>query len=330
MASNNGCYRIGEFDIMGSFILPISTIYPAFHLRETWRARGMDVVNDFETPNTIQPDDQDILFESTPKAPALRPRNTRTQRQVFQAAAGRPEMTKAIGTAFVKMAFGLSAFVRLPAGTAEALTTDRQQGHGPPSKGEEGIPQNRRGRPDRIDRRGPALSTYTRRLNPKSLTDMRIKYVDSHVLFEKVDAAEWARVSGVEGILDYQFKDRSLLVAALRPMGGSHADGVTTNDRLEYLGDSVLELVTALFWPLEGRRAIGTLKEQSVFGRAQVSRLRRQGRDMRQKSRAIPLVHTGNRSALTRNSPMSLIRGSLFGLWHGAVRDTISRLWTED
>ncbi|KAK3807800.1 MAG: hypothetical protein J3Q66DRAFT_444876 [Benniella sp.] len=323
MASNNGCYRIGKLDIMGSSILPISTIYPAFHLRETWRARGMDVVNDFGTrqiirslPSCTQPTPPypfskanpiqiprhdlrsnqpyhnltDGISEcwsiysarrsrtqsvSTPKVPALRPRNTRTQRQIFQAAAGTP--MKAIGTAFVKMAFGLSAFGRLPQGTAEALTTDRQQGHIDLRRRTQKV-YRRTGEAvltASIDEALRCLSTHTRRLQPKSLTGLRIKYTFSHALHESVDDAEWARVSGVQTILGYRFKDRSLLVVALRPKGGAHARGVRTNDSLEYHGDSVLELVVALFWLLEGRQAIGNITKRSVSNLAfQAVRLR--------------------------------------------------------
>ncbi|KAK3807783.1 MAG: ribonuclease III domain-containing protein [Benniella sp.] len=202
MASNNGCCRI---DIMGSSILPSSTTCPDFHRRET--------------------------CVSMLKVPASRPNNIPTQGQIFEATAGRPKMTKSIGTAFVKMAFGLSAFVRLPAGTAGDLTTDRQRGY----------------------------------INLRRKTRM---YTFGHDLHEQVDAAEWARVSGVESVLGYPFKDRSLLVVALRPKDPAHASSVRTNDSLEYLGDSVLELVAALFWLLEGRPVIGNIAKRSVTNQA--------------------------------------------------------------
>jgi dsRNA-specific ribonuclease len=42
-------------------------------------------------------------------------------------------------------------------------------------------------------------------------------------------------------------------VAALRPKEGQHDVNEMNNDTLEYLGDSVLELLAPLFWITEGR-----------------------------------------------------------------------------
>ncbi|KAK3806043.1 MAG: hypothetical protein J3Q66DRAFT_445598 [Benniella sp.] len=184
---------------------------------------------------------------------AIQPPNTPTQRQILLAAASRPE---------VKRAIGLSAFVRLQVATAHTLTTDRQQGYRGIGRrltranlatGEAVLTGS-------IDEALQRLSGFSRLLKPKSLTRIREKHTFSHDIFEPVDEAEWARVSGIKEILDYHFRDRSLLITALRPVGGLHARGVTTSDRLEYLGDSFLELAAALLWLLEGRGAIADLK----------------------------------------------------------------------
>ncbi|KAK3806055.1 MAG: hypothetical protein J3Q66DRAFT_422080 [Benniella sp.] len=167
--------------------------------------------------------------------------------QIIQAAAGRPELTKVIGTSFVKMAFGLSAFMRLPQGTAEALTTDRQRGYRDLRRRTSRVYQGtgKAVLTQSIDEALRHLSSRTMLLISKNLTRMGDKYVGSNVLFEQVDNVEWTWVSGVETILGYRFKDRSLLKATLRPMRESHTHGVTTNDSLEYPGDSVVKVTQA-------------------------------------------------------------------------------------
>ncbi|KAK3806044.1 MAG: hypothetical protein J3Q66DRAFT_422034 [Benniella sp.] len=76
-------------------------------------------------------------------------------------------------------------------------------------------------------------------LKSKNMTRIGDKYVGSNIIFEQVDNVEWTWVSGVETILGF-----------------------------EYPGDSVLELVAALFWLLEGRSAIATLRERFVCNQA--------------------------------------------------------------
>jgi hypothetical protein len=84
------------------------------------------------------------------------------------------------------MAFQLSAFVRLPAGTAEALTNDRQHGYRGLGRrtsraytrtGEAVLTES-------VDEALRRLSRMTWLLKPKSLTGMRDVYVRTHAIHE--------------------------------------------------------------------------------------------------------------------------------------------------
>ncbi|KAK3807809.1 MAG: ribonuclease III domain-containing protein [Benniella sp.] len=222
-------------------------LYPAFHLRETWRARGIDVVNDFGTNTAL------TFFKG--ESNSNQPYHNLTD--------GRRARFSRLLPAHLRSRRPLAL---LPAGTAETLTIDRQDGYrGLGLRAQRAY--HRTGEAvltASIDEALLCSSKFTRLLKPKSLTGTRIMYIDSHVIHQPIEDAEWARISGVERVLGYPFKDRSLLATALRPKGRLHARGTATNDALEYLGDSVLELVAALFWLLEGRRAIMTLKERSL------------------------------------------------------------------
>ncbi|KAK3807795.1 MAG: ribonuclease III domain-containing protein [Benniella sp.] len=81
-------------------------------------------------------------------------------------------------------------------------------------------------------------------------------------MFEPTEETLWSQVSDVESILDYKFTDRSLLVTALRPAKGNRDQAVANNDGLEFLGDSVLELIAPIFFTLEQRQLnqLGPLK----------------------------------------------------------------------
>ena len=57
-------------------------------------------------------------------------------------------------------------------------------------------------------------------------------------------------MESLEKRLGYQFKDRSLLEEAVRHSSYANehrGDGVSSNERLEFLGDSVLGFITAEF-----------------------------------------------------------------------------------
>ncbi|KAK3807820.1 MAG: hypothetical protein J3Q66DRAFT_444885 [Benniella sp.] len=97
------------------------------------------------------------------------------------------------------------------------------------------------------------LSKHHDQEGMRTWTQLRAQYTTTHKMYNPVDEEEWERVSHVQDILDYQFQDRSLLVTAMRSQEGQHDVGVKTNDTLEYLGDSVLELLAPLFWITEGR-----------------------------------------------------------------------------
>lgn len=129
--------------------------------------------------------------------PALRPRNTRTQRQILQAAAERQKIKKSTGTAFIKMAIGISAFVRIPAGTAEEPTDDRAEACRDP--GDKIIKAHHelggRSSPHqyqmtRLSVNRPA-GTNTRMSRAWSVRDICI-----HDICEQVNEAEWAKISG--------------------------------------------------------------------------------------------------------------------------------------
>ena len=55
-------------------------------------------------------------------------------------------------------------------------------------------------------------------------------------------------IAQVEQLIGYRFRNKNLLAQALRPENGQHRYWETTNDRLEYLGDAVLETCAPLFW----------------------------------------------------------------------------------
>ena len=61
-----------------------------------------------------------------------------------------------------------------------------------------------------------------------------------------LDAQRYKRVEGLERRIGYTFKDRSLIMRALRH--SSYGNGQTSepdNERLEFLGDRVLGLMTS-------------------------------------------------------------------------------------
>ncbi|KAF9345825.1 Endoribonuclease Dicer, partial [Mortierella sp. NVP85] len=55
-------------------------------------------------------------------------------------------------------------------------------------------------------------------------------------------------VAQVEKMIGYCFRNKNLLAQALRPENAERRYWETTNDRLEYLGDAVLETCAPLFW----------------------------------------------------------------------------------
>ena len=61
------------------------------------------------------------------------------------------------------------------------------------------------------------------------------------------DSLSNEQIKSLEDILDHAFKNRSLLVEAFSHASWSHARGLPSNERLEFLGDSVLELITTEF-----------------------------------------------------------------------------------
>jgi dsRNA-specific ribonuclease len=99
-----------------------------------------------------------------------------------------------------------------------------------------------------------------------SLIDLRIKYISSHAIFQRVEENVWGQVADLEAVLGYKFQDRSLLVTAMRPRNGTRPPSVPHNDALEYLGDSILEVIAPIFFIEEGRQLqeLHTLKLEAV------------------------------------------------------------------
>ncbi|KAK3818421.1 MAG: ribonuclease III domain-containing protein [Benniella sp.] len=55
-------------------------------------------------------------------------------------------------------------------------------------------------------------------------------------------------IAQVEDVIGYRFQNKNLLAQALRPEDTRRRYWEATNDRLEYLGDAVLETCAPLFW----------------------------------------------------------------------------------
>ncbi|KAK3818439.1 MAG: ribonuclease III domain-containing protein [Benniella sp.] len=55
-------------------------------------------------------------------------------------------------------------------------------------------------------------------------------------------------IAQVEDVIGYRFNNKNLLAQALRPKNTQRRYWEVTNDRLEYLGDAVLETCAPLFW----------------------------------------------------------------------------------
>ncbi|KAK3807793.1 MAG: ribonuclease III domain-containing protein [Benniella sp.] len=169
------------------------------------------------------------------------------------------------------MAFGVRVYISSPSGTATTLTNER-------SRADMKIRTRRtplcllvgkeclEGTIEEAFRR---LSKHHAQEGMRTWTQIRGQYTTAHKIYEPVDEEVWERVSHVEDKLGYKFQDRPLLVTALRPKEGQHNVGDKTNDTLEYLGDSVLELLTPLLWITEGReKEVLELTDLSLTNRA--------------------------------------------------------------
>ncbi|KAK3813249.1 MAG: ribonuclease III domain-containing protein [Benniella sp.] len=184
----------------------------------------------------------------------------------FQVAVLNQDTQELVGGFFIKTALGIDGFLRYKWAGSGELSRHRADGH-------------RVIRPTRrLTKRSVGLHVLSGQLNRAvrhltgthplpGITNWRDLVDLNHREQAAADPVPRPNledtVDQVEHLISYRFRNKNLLVEALRPDNTQRRYWEATNDRLEYLGDAVLETCAPLFW-VAHHIDLGSLREYTA------------------------------------------------------------------